>query len=337
MASDTDTRRLAQSSMYDEDVLHNGHRASWGSFYSVGLNRWGYACCRATQKSDTCILWSAAREREPESEEDLDEEVETETDDARRRWHEDRLLDGPPPSSVEPRGVDTTDEDHLLQFVLFWFHQSAEQLKLAKQEAKVRSMREALLPLLHQLQRRTVHPQLLANLVEFVDLAGKKEYAAANDVYIAMTIGKALWHSDLDLGQQRAHWAGCNLRTMQRQVVEKDRTHATLFDSDPVVQRYVHAMKRLVTFMQERCPGDPSKLGHAPAPSQAEYLSETQHGTPVRYDHCSYGQGLPEFAEPGDPRHCGASGSRGLLFGERTDRTGMGVSTGRNSHPFAAP
>ena len=96
MASDTDTRRLAQSSMYDEDVLHNGHRASWGSFYSVGLNRWGYACCRATQKSDTCILWSAAREREPESEEDLDEEVVVQTQhmEEEKGWQEARMATG---------------------------------------------------------------------------------------------------------------------------------------------------------------------------------------------------------------------------------------------------
>merc|ERR1712146_557049 len=114
----------------------------------------------------------------------------------------------------------------------------------------------------------------------FAEMATDKEYSKANDVYVSITIGKALLHSHLDLGEQRAHWGqGCQLRTMQKQIVEKDYKNATLFDTDPAVQRYVHALKRLVTHMQSVQPSaDPSKLGHVPAPA----APRSELGVPVR-------------------------------------------------------
>merc|ERR1719253_968958 len=118
-------------------------------------------------------------------------------------------------------------------------------------------------------------------MAAYAELTMQKEYLKANDVYIGITIGKALWHSHLDLGEQRAHWGqGCNLRTMQKQIVEKDHKNATLFDTDPAVQRYVHALKRLVTFMQSVQPSaDPSKQGHVPAPvAPASELGTPVHG-----------------------------------------------------------
>merc|ERR1719253_2354563 len=117
-------------------------------------------------------------------------------------------------------------------------------------------------------------------MAAYAELTMQKEYLKANDVYIGITIGKALWHSHLDLGEQRAHWGqGCNLRTMQKQIVEKDHKNATLFDTDPAVQRYVHALKRLVTHMQGVAPSeDPSKMGHVAAPA----VGPSEVGLPVR-------------------------------------------------------
>merc|ERR1711874_766746 len=155
-------------------------------------------------------------------------------------------------------------------FILTWFQSWSNAPGAERPDAKaVQQTRQALTPLLQQLKSKAVPKDLLEKLAIFADLAEQREYSKANDVYVAITIGKALWHSHLDLGQQRAHWGGgCQLRTMQKQVVEKDHKNATLFDTDPSVQRYVHALKRLVTYMQSVQPSaDPSKLGHVPAPT----------------------------------------------------------------------
>ena len=61
------------------------------------------------------------------------------------------------------------------------------------------------------------------------------------------------------------------------QTVRKDERYAKLFDTDPVVQRYIHALKRLVTHMQTAAPADPSKSGHVPPAAAATLASEAFH------------------------------------------------------------
>mmetsp|Transcript_1437 Transcript_1437/g.4226 ORF Transcript_1437/g.4226 Transcript_1437/m.4226 type:complete len:321 (-) Transcript_1437:52-1014(-) len=49
--------RLAESSLYREDVLVSGHSAVWGSLWEPGpdrTGRWGYACCRGFERSASC-------------------------------------------------------------------------------------------------------------------------------------------------------------------------------------------------------------------------------------------------------------------------------------------
>lgn len=258
---------------------------------------------------------------------------------ARQAWRDSKLLDGENPAEVSERSK-SSDEDYLAQFLMYWFHawsRGSSDPGTKRDSKAVQQTRDALLPLLQQLKRGVVNKELLKSLADVAELAQQREYAKANDVYIGLTIGKALWHEQLDLGEQRAHWSGSgNLRTMQRQTVEKDWQRASSFDTDPVVQRYVHALKRLVTYMQSQRPSeDPSKQGHVPA--QKPHASEV--GLPVVRgvrDSDGGGQGMPEYAEPDDPRFTGPGATRGIAFGPRTDRTGLNVPTGRNSHPFAA-
>jgi len=327
-------RHLAQS-VFAEDILKGGHTAVWGSYFETTIRRWGYACCRSTEQGGRCSL--AQPEVAPQAagmEEDEDDDEEK----ARQAWRSSRLLDAEPPSELAPRSRGR-DEDYLAQFVLYWFHawsKGGADARGGRDAKTVQQTRDALLPLLQQLQRNVVDKELVKSLSDVAEMAQNREYAQANDVYIALTVGNALWHQHLDLGEQRAHWSGSDgLRTMQRQVVEKDWSRASSFDTDPVVQRYVHALKRLVTYMQaERPSEDPSKNGHVPAqkPDASELGLRVFRG--VRD---SDGRGhMPEYVEPDDPRFNGPSGDRGLAFGTRTDRTGMNVPTGRNSHPFAA-
>lgn len=274
-----DLRHLAQSSLYAEDALRCGHKAVWGSFYDANLKRWGYACCMGTAYEEPCpfaasdiAVFHHSSEEEPESAAVLK---------ARADWNAQKALDEPPPACLNARESYKCNEDYLKDFIHIWFHDWIRSASTELADARaVQQTREAFIPLLCQLKERALPQDLLGSLTTFAELSSQREYSKANDVYIGITIGKALWHSHLDLGQQRAHWGyGDNNRTMQKQIVEKDYKNATLFDTDPSVQRYVHALKRLVTHMQSVQPSaDPSKLGHVPAPA----ADPSELGLPVR-------------------------------------------------------
>jgi len=304
-------RHLAGSSLYLEDVHSGGHSSVWGSYYDLEKRSWGYACCKSLSKSTRCDLaLPEGHEAAGGSQED---------DEGRR------LLMGTMPCvAAEPEiAKGATPEDYLIRFVSFWFHDwAALDGEHSDHGNATLGNKQALLPLLLQLHRKAVPRDLLEQLVQFAELASRREYAKANDVYIGITIGKALWHNHLDLGEQRAHWGqGCALRTMQKQVVEKDHLNATLFDTDPVVQRYVHAMKRLVTHMQSTRPNeDLAKMGHATAPRP----KADEVGLPVaRGIRDSDGRGRePEFLEPQEAYAAGTE--RGLVFGAQSGR----------AHPF---
>merc|ERR1740116_628165 len=102
----------------------------------------------------------------------------------------------------------------------------------------------------------------------------------------------------MDLGEGWAHWGGGDgLRTWQRHTVEKDRQGASLFDTDPVVQGYVHALKRLVTHMESVQPSvDPSRSGHVPAPVPDASELGLAVSSSIRDSDGSLRE--PEFVEP---------------------------------------
>eukprot|EP00931_Biecheleriopsis_adriatica_P077173 TRINITY_DN50794_c0_g1_i1.p1 TRINITY_DN50794_c0_g1~~TRINITY_DN50794_c0_g1_i1.p1 ORF type:complete len:611 (+),score=111.86 TRINITY_DN50794_c0_g1_i1:51-1883(+) len=45
---------VIRSQLYVEDSCEAGHSTVWGSFFSCDLNRWGYACCQITERYDDC-------------------------------------------------------------------------------------------------------------------------------------------------------------------------------------------------------------------------------------------------------------------------------------------
>ena len=58
-------RRKAVQSIYKEDVFVNGHTSVWGSWREADSEKWGYLCCRITDKTARCPLESerTAKER----------------------------------------------------------------------------------------------------------------------------------------------------------------------------------------------------------------------------------------------------------------------------------
>lgn len=55
------SRRLTESTLYREDVFPLDHAAPWGSWYDPAAGRWGYACCRSTDRGSTCAAAAAAK------------------------------------------------------------------------------------------------------------------------------------------------------------------------------------------------------------------------------------------------------------------------------------
>ncbi|CDI74075.1 Arabidopsis thaliana At4g37120/C7A10_240,related, related [Eimeria praecox] len=47
-------KKLAKSTLYDEDVLTLGHSTVFGSLYSKEENKWGYKCCGSLERSAPC-------------------------------------------------------------------------------------------------------------------------------------------------------------------------------------------------------------------------------------------------------------------------------------------
>eukprot|EP00933_Yihiella_yeosuensis_P034504 TRINITY_DN2798_c1_g2_i1.p1 TRINITY_DN2798_c1_g2~~TRINITY_DN2798_c1_g2_i1.p1 ORF type:complete len:330 (+),score=71.35 TRINITY_DN2798_c1_g2_i1:47-1036(+) len=312
-ADDTELRNLAQSTLHKEGVLTGGHKAVWGSFFNKDKQLWGYSCCKSTSRGQACPLQD---EKEEDAADSSEEEEDPRAEAARQVWRASRLLDGFPPEELKPRDAFTAAEDYLAQFVMYWFHKWASGGNEKHDKKAISQMREALLPLMQGLEKKAIQKGLLGNLVEFSELASRKKYMEANDVYIAITIGKATWHTNLDLGEQRAHWGGgCNLRTMQRQVVEKDLKNASLFDTDPSVQRYVHSLKRLLTFMQIVEPSeDPSQMGcaQAPVPDASECNLPVMRDIRATDGTCRE----PEFLDPSEASSVPMM--RGLAFGKES-------------------
>jgi len=323
VVSRTNIRVLAVSSLYHEDVCVGGHTAIWGSFFDCQQMCWGYACCSSTERKEAC-LWKNIKDAATTAPTQIEESSTAPSSElVARALEEERQV----AAKLRPRSEFESPEDFLSEFILHWFHAWRKEYD----QKVVGQTRRALFPLLEQLKQRAVPESLLRNMVTFAELATVGEFSKANDIYVEITIGKALWHSHLDLGEQRAHWGGgCNLRTVQKQVIEKDFKNASLFDTDPTVQGYVHALKRLLTHMQVVQPNlDPSKCGHVPpAPPDCSEL-----GLPVMRslrDGCDGDCREPEFVEPSDPSF--SRPSRGIAFGTESGPnhpfTGIGFARG---------
>jgi len=103
---------------------------------------------------------------------------------------------------------------------------------------------ENLGPLIHQLERREANAQIVQQLDTMVSLAAGRQYTDAGAAYIEMSLGHKKWNNTHAtyagaVGQNK----GCRTyKTYQDKLLE--------FDKDPVVQKYVQCMRKLVYFAQ---------------------------------------------------------------------------------------
>jgi len=120
--------------------------------------------------------------------------------------------------------------------------------------AKLKETIEALKPLLKQLRFRKVNEEALKSLHQVVQFAADRDYVRANQLYVGMTMGRKTWHNSIVCFQQQQNHGG-SVRKILKQSELLD------FDWDPVMQAYMHALKRLIQFVQcVRPPDNPSGI-----------------------------------------------------------------------------
>lgn len=120
---------------------------------------------------------------------------------------------------------------------------AAERAALGTWES-FRLAQAALAPLILQLEEGAADALIVKQLDKLVTLAAEREYMDAGVVYIEISMGNKKWNN------AHANYAGthCQNKGVRVYVTKKDKEIA--YDVDPVVQKYVQNMRRLLHFAQ---------------------------------------------------------------------------------------
>ena len=122
--------------------------------------------------------------------------------------------------------------------------QGRAELESAQQTA------EFMAPFFSLCKSRTVPPDMLPLCVEFVDLMLLKEYMAAGDAYVRLSIGKAQWLMGVSQ-------VGLHERAARERIYIGKLPHVL---NDETQRRYLTSMKKLMSVLQKMCPPSiPSK------------------------------------------------------------------------------
>jgi hypothetical protein len=265
--------RLVESTLWKEDVYVLDHRAVWGSFYDPQVKRWGYACCRCIQKNSPCSVAKeaadAAKEAQSSEEYSPDSEVERE---APLRWDN-------PPSEMLPRSNFNKAGDFIEHFVRYiigaWMQQQDRGFAgfpdMQKQAFNntVQETIAAITPLIRRLrsgsslergerkenrgrcrETRTSmegkffqEASVLGQLELMVTMAYDLDYVGAHKAYMRLTLGNKTWNNTCV-----QHVAACTMKGARE--YRRNRDNLNTYDMDPMSQRYMHAMRKLVHFAQ---------------------------------------------------------------------------------------
>lgn len=113
----------------------------------------------------------------------------------------------------------------------------------------MRETEEALRPLYVRLKKGEIGNEVLKQLDLVVSLAADRDYESANKEYLVITMGRKTWHNSLPQIQQQQNHGG-SIRTIIKQ------SPLLGFDTDPVINAAILALKRLILFAQFICPPD---------------------------------------------------------------------------------
>lgn len=280
-----DDRHLLESALYKENVFEHGHRSVWGSWYDSEKKMWGYACCRTVKKGAECPKKDEF-EAEPEGftlprQADSDDcsEPTSRSDSEEKKGESDALDWSNPPAELRPRAEFKKRQDYVEHFVRYvigaW--QRAEdgnfpgfvEMDKARFRGALKETVDGVTPLLRRIKKgvklergerkgwsnkcretRTSmegkHVQeldILESMDKMASTCANREYKLAHETYMKLTLGNKMWNSTVV-----AHVAACTMKGARE--YRRNRDSLNTYDSDPVSQRYMHAMKKLCSFMQ---------------------------------------------------------------------------------------
>lgn len=195
----SELNNLARS-RYSEDAWAPGHRSVWGSYYDSEAKRWGFSCCKATERAG-----QGCRPLDSQS------ESERSGTDVEAQGKKDTL-----PSVEEwmPREEFETQEGFIVHAVRYMATRWRSWLKdgtlansaksagpdLAKvllSEANALQASRGVEVICARLDEKQVASEVTLRLEEFCTSVGAKEYAQANRAYMEMVLGSRKWQSDV--------------------------------------------------------------------------------------------------------------------------------------------
>mmetsp|Transcript_87489 Transcript_87489/g.276457 ORF Transcript_87489/g.276457 Transcript_87489/m.276457 type:complete len:274 (-) Transcript_87489:51-872(-) len=259
-------RHLVSSDLYREDALEADHQAVWGSFYDREAKRWGYACCQGTSRHQPCQLQEASGEpAKPKRKKARDDSSDSDSPRRRKEPPKEKTIDwSSAPMELPSPSPNARDDAALIEQVVrfgvgAWQREvnscstegqgpPAPELAAFSSADALRQAQEALGPLLLQLQAGRVEAGVLSRLGEMLALAAEREYAAANKVYMELTMGNKRWQNVM-AGAQGLHNKGASIK-----LIPQSKLNA--FDSDPAAQKYIIALRRLIQFLQYKRPNE---------------------------------------------------------------------------------
>jgi len=90
---------------------------------------------------------------------------------------------------------------------------------------------------------------VLEQLDRMASMSAERNYKEAHGAYMKLTLGNKIWNST-----HVAHVAACTMKGARE--YRRNRDSLNTYDMDPVSQKYMHAYKKLVQFMQCLRPSD---------------------------------------------------------------------------------
>lgn len=293
-----------QSSLYKENNFELGHSEVWGSWYDASAERWGYACCRALQRSKRCAA-NASPAQDLEEGGDLEAGAPTCLDDLQprssfaeadlfalrwlqavlREYRRQHQLDAAcasrfgrsQPEEVE-RSLATLLQTLQASCQSFWkgeevhvwsvghnkWFKTGRVVAVRQTEEGGRAVGSVLVTFVETADskpsRKWVSPANIPSvlrkpaevkisrddpdkIVRIAELCAEREYHAASQVYLELTVGHGRWHGDLSV----KGITGCAKAPRNGFRVKKDSN--VLLESTDGMQ-YMPCLKRLMAFCQ---------------------------------------------------------------------------------------
>ncbi|KAI8993429.1 Prp18 domain-containing protein [Pilobolus umbonatus] len=105
---------------------------------------------------------------------------------------------------------------------------------------------EYIKPLMRQLKRRTLEPDILARVAEIAQRMQRRLYRDAQDAYLQLSIGNAPWPIGVTM-------VGIHERSAREKIFSSQVAHVL---NDEASRKWIQSVKRLMTFAQSKYPPD---------------------------------------------------------------------------------